>query len=67
MKEAASTSQTGRFATAVPTGKVKPAAKVIAHARYAVFQMAGVPVPRDRFRRVLDMIDDLRPRKPAPC
>ncbi|KAF0222673.1 MAG: hypothetical protein FD176_2497 [Rhodospirillaceae bacterium] len=42
-------------------------AKVIAHARYAVFQMAEVAVPYDLFRRILDMIDDLRPRDPAPC
>jgi hypothetical protein len=54
---------------------VKIGAKVIAHARYAVFQMAGVAVPRDLFRRILGMIDDLRPRgcaadaprQPAPC
>ena len=42
-------------------------AKVIAHARYAVFQMAEVAVPRHLFRRILDMIDDLRPREPTPC
>ena len=46
---------------------VKIGAKVIAHARYAVFQMAEVAVPRDLFRRILGMIDDLRPREPAPC
>jgi hypothetical protein len=46
---------------------VKIGAKVIAHARYAVFQMAEVAVPRDLFRRILDMIDDLRPREPTPC
>ena len=46
---------------------VKIGAKVIGHARYAVFQMAEVAVPRDLFRRILDMIDDLRPREPAPC
>jgi len=45
---------------------VKIGAKVIAHARYAVFQMAEVAVPRDLFRRILDMIDDLRPREPTP-
>jgi hypothetical protein len=43
---------------------VKIGAKVITHARYAVFQM--VAVPRDLFRRILDMIDDLRSREPAP-
>jgi hypothetical protein len=46
---------------------VKIGAKVIAHARYAVFQMAEVAVPRDLFHRILGMIDDLRPREPAPC
>lgn len=46
---------------------VKIGAKVIAHARYAVFRMAEVAVPRNLFRRILDMIDDLRPREPAPC
>ncbi len=46
---------------------VKIGAKVVAHARYAVFQMADVAVPRDLFRRILGMIDDLRPREPAPC
>jgi len=46
---------------------VKIGAKVIAHARYAVFQMAEVAVPRDLFRRILDMIDDLRPRELSPC
>jgi hypothetical protein len=33
----------------------------------AVFQMAEAAVARDLFRRILDMIDDLRPREPAPC
>lgn len=46
---------------------VKIGAKVIAHARYAVFQMAEVAVPRNLFGRILDMIDGLRPREPAPC
>ena len=44
---------------------VKIGAKVIAHARYTVFQMAEVAVPRDLFRRMLDLIDDLRPRPVA--
>jgi hypothetical protein len=26
-----------------------------------------VAVPRDLFRRILDLIDDLRPREPTPC
>lgn len=46
---------------------VKIRAKVIARTRYAVFQMAEVAVPRDLFRRILDMTDDLRPREPTSC
>src|SRR3954452_10097822 len=41
---------------------VKIGAKVITHARYTVFQLAEVAVPRDLFRRMLDLIDGLRPR-----
>jgi hypothetical protein len=46
---------------------VKIGAKVIAHARYTVFQMAEVAVPRDLFRRILEMIEDLRLRRIARC
>src|SRR5215210_5369309 len=46
---------------------VKIGAKVIAHARYTVFQMAEVAVPRDLFRRILAMTDELRPRQGARC
>jgi len=46
---------------------VKIGAKVIGHARYTIFQMAEVAVPRDLFRRILEMIDDLRPREAARC
>jgi hypothetical protein len=46
---------------------VKIGAKVIAHARYTVFQMAEVAMPRDLFRRVLEMIDSLRPRSIKRC
>ena len=46
---------------------VKMGAKVIAHARYTVFQMAEVAVPRDLFRRMLELIDDLRPRPVVRC
>ncbi len=45
----------------------KIGAKVITHARSTVFQMAEVAVPRDLFRRVLDMIAALRPRQVARC
>ena len=46
---------------------VKIGAKVIAHARYTTFQMAEVAVPRDLFRRILAMIDELRPKRIEPC
>jgi len=46
---------------------VKIGAKVVAHARYAVFHMAEVAVPRDLFGRILALIAGLRPRAPAPC
>jgi hypothetical protein len=44
---------------------VKIGAKVIAHGRYVTFQMAEVAVPRDLFRKILRLIDDLR-RRPEP-
>jgi hypothetical protein len=53
--------------TILTDATVKIGAKVIAHARYTVFQMAEVAVPRDLFRRILLMIDDLRPRGVARC
>jgi hypothetical protein len=46
---------------------VKIGARVVAHARYAVFQMAEVTVHRDLFGRILALIDGLRPRQPASC
>ena len=46
---------------------VKIGAKVITHARYTVFQMAEVAVPRDLFRRILDLIHDLRPKRIVRC
>jgi hypothetical protein len=46
---------------------VKIGAKVVTHARYTVFQMAEVAVPRDLFRRVLKMIDSLRPTRIVRC
>jgi hypothetical protein len=46
---------------------VKIGAKVITHARYTIFQMAEVAVPRHLFRRVLDMIAGLRPRQVTRC
>jgi hypothetical protein len=46
---------------------VKIGAKVIAHARYTVFQMAEVAVSRDLVRRILGLIDELRLRQVARC
>src|SRR5882724_10498769 len=46
---------------------VKIGAKVIAHGRYAIFQMAEVAVPRELFGRILERIARLRPPEPAPC
>jgi len=44
---------------------VKIGAKVVAHGRYVTFQMAEVAVPRDLFRRILRLIEDLRRSSPA--
>ncbi len=41
-------------------------AKVVAHSRYVVFQMAEVAVPRWLFRSILERIRRLRPREPVP-
>ena len=46
---------------------VKIGAKVIAHGRYSIFQMAEVAVPRELFGRILERIARLRPPDPAPC
>jgi hypothetical protein len=46
---------------------VKIGAKVIAHARSTVFQMAEVAVSCSLFRRMLALIDDLRPRPVVRC
>ncbi len=44
---------------------VKIGAKVSAHGRYAIFQMAELAVPQELFGRILDRIARLRP--PAQC
>ena len=46
---------------------VKIGAKVITHARYTVFQMAEVFVPREMFAAILEMINDLRCGAVARC
>ncbi len=45
---------------------VKIGAKVVSHGRYVTFQLAEVAVPRELFRKILSLIDELRPR-PAPA
>ena len=45
---------------------MKIGAKVVRHGRYVTFQLAEVAVSRDLFRKILSLIDDLRPR-PAPA
>jgi hypothetical protein len=46
---------------------VKIGAKVVAHGRYLVFQMAEVAVPREVFRGILQRIAGLRPAVVARC
>ena len=45
---------------------VKIGAKAVAHGRYVTFRLAEVAVPRDLFRKILWLIDDLRP-SPTPA
>ncbi len=45
---------------------VKIGAKVVRHGRYVTFQLAEVAVPKEMFRKILSLINDLR-RRPAPA
>ena len=45
---------------------VKIGAKVIAHARYTIFQMAEVAVPRQMIQEILSLMGRLR-APPAPA
>ena len=45
---------------------VKIGAKVVRHGRYITFQLAEVAVSSELFRKILNLIDDLR-RRPAPA
>ena len=45
---------------------IKIGAKIVRHGRYVTFQMAEVTVPRELFRKILSLINDLRPR-PVPA
>ena len=40
---------------------IKIGAKVVSHGRYVTFQLAEVAVPRELFRKILRLIDGLRP------
>ncbi len=46
---------------------IKIGAKVVRHGRYITFQLAEVAVPRDLFRRILELIDGLRPKPMVRC
>ena len=45
---------------------IKIGGKVVRHGRYVTFQLAEVAVPKELFRKILSLIDDLR-RRPAPA
>ena len=45
---------------------IKIGAKIVRHGRYVTFQMVEVAVPRELFRKILSLIDDLR-RTPIPA
>jgi hypothetical protein len=55
-----------RSLTSLREKLVKIGAKVVHHARYAVFQMAEVAVTGELFEQILLLIDRLR-RRPAPA
>ncbi|MGI9404514.1 MAG: hypothetical protein ACR2OF_08425 [Hyphomicrobium sp.] len=46
--------------------RLELAAALLAHARYVTFQLAEVAVTHDLFRKVLRLIDELRP-PPTPA
>ena len=45
---------------------IKIGAKVVSHGRYVTFQLAEVAVPRELFRKILRLIDGLRPAPVPP-
>ncbi len=45
---------------------MKIGAKVVRHGWYVTFQLAQVAVPKELFRKILSLIDDVR-RSPAPA
>jgi aminoglycoside N3'-acetyltransferase len=46
---------------------VKIGAKLVVHGHYMTFQMVEVAVPRDLFRRILQIINGLQPGRTARC
>ena len=46
---------------------IKIGAKIVRHGRYVTFRMAEVAVPKDLFRKILLLIDELRPPPPIPA
>ena len=51
-----------RYLTTLRDKLVKIGAKVVSGARYIVFQMAEVAIPRRLFRAILERIRRLKPR-----
>ncbi len=45
---------------------IKIGTKVVRHGRYVTFQLAEVTVPRELFRKILHLIDGLRPAPLPP-
>ncbi len=45
---------------------IKIGAKVVTHARYVIFQMAEVAIPRELFRAILERIRRLKPPEAVP-
>ena len=45
---------------------IKIGAKVVLHGRYVTFPLAEVAVPKELFRKILSLIDGLRPAPLPP-
>ncbi len=52
--------------TALREKLIKIGAKVVAHGRYVTFPLAEVTVLRDLFRKIVRLIDNMRP-SPTPA
>ncbi len=46
---------------------IKIGAKIVRHGRYVTFQLAEVAVPKDLLRKILLLIDELRPPTQIPA